>query len=367
MIQNHNENIKNDSEETSLYDLILNIRESWSYLLSKWVIILIAGITGSLLGVTYALTKKPIYIAELSFALQDEKSTGGISGAMSLASQFGVDIGASGGGEFSGDNLLELMKSRSMVEATLLTAVDINGKKETLADYYIDFNELRDGWESRPQLKNIHFFPGADPSKFTLKQDSLLGLFHSSITKTNLSVDKLDKKLSIVYIKVNSKSELFSKYFAEILEQNVSDFYIKTKIKKGAKNVGILQSQTDSVRKSLNSAIGDVASSVDANPSPNPLQQRLRVPSQRRQVDIQANTIILSELVKNLEMSKMSLLQQTPLIQVIDRPILPLEKQKVSKLISLLVGGILSGLLTVIILFGKKRYKKIMSVNQISN
>jgi hypothetical protein len=47
-----------------------------------------------------------------------------------LASQFGIDIGGSVvGGVFKGQNLLSFMVSRSMIEKTLLTTVDINGKK----------------------------------------------------------------------------------------------------------------------------------------------------------------------------------------------------------------------------------------------
>ncbi len=100
---------------------------------------------------------------------------------------------------------------------------------------------------------------------------------------------------------------------------------------------------SDSVRRALNLAITGVASSVDANPNTNPARQVLRVPSQSRQVDVQANQAILTELVKNLEISKVSLRKETPLIQVIDRPILPLEKEKLGKLRGLLTGGLLGG------------------------
>ena len=89
--------------------------------------------------INLAWFKKPVYKAELSFALQDDKSSGGgFSSALGLASQFGIDLGGGrAGGEFSGNNLLELMKSRSMVEKTLLTTVNVKGKTETLADLYI--------------------------------------------------------------------------------------------------------------------------------------------------------------------------------------------------------------------------------------
>ncbi len=361
MHTNDTEQPLDDSDEISLKELILKLILWKNYLLSKWRIILIAAIIGGVIGFAYAYFKKPIYKAELSFALQDEKTGGGLSSALGLASQFGIDLGGgNAGGEFSGDNLLELMKSRSMIEKALLTPISINGKRETLAELYIDFNRLREKWDNEPQLQNIHFLPDADRSKFTLKQDSILGVFHNLLITSNLTVDKVDKKLSIISLKVNSTNELFSKYFTEVLEKVVSDFYVETKTKKGMQNVAILQRQTDSVRRALNAAISGVAVSVDVNPNPNPSRQMLRVPSQRKQVDVQANTAILGELVKNLEIAKMSLLQQTPLIQVIDRPILPLEKEKYGKLRGIIVGLFLLGFLTSIFLIIRKIISEIL-------
>jgi hypothetical protein len=146
-----------------------------------------------------------------------------------------------------------------------------------------------------------------------------------------------------------------------VLTKVVSDFYVQTKTERAAKNVAILQHQTDSVRRMLNAAISGVAISADVNPNPNPSLQTLHVPSLRRQVDVQANTAILTELVKNLEIAKMTLLQETPLIQVIDKPILPLEKDRVGKLKGVILGGIIGGFLTIFALFFDKVCKSIMS------
>jgi hypothetical protein len=170
-------------------------------------------------------------------------------------------------------------------------------------------------------------------------------------------VDKVDKKLSIITVNVTSENELFSKYFTEMLVKNVSDFYIDTKTKKSSRNVNILQRQTDSVRRELNSAISGAASTSDVNPNPNPSLQIIRVPSMRKQVDVQANTAILTELVKNLELSKVSLRRETPLVQVIDRPILPLEKQRFGKFKGILFGGFIFGFITALFLLSKKLLK----------
>jgi len=349
-----------NNEEVSLKNFILKLQEWWKYLLSRWVVILIAALVGGSAGFIYAYFKKPVYRATLSFALEDDKSSGGLEGALGLASQFGFDLGGGGGGAFTGDNLLELMKSRSIVEKALLTEVPIKGKRQTLAELYISFNNLREGWNKNPRLRNISFQANADRSKFSLQQDSVLGVFYNNIIKNNLVVDKTDKKLSIIGINVNSENELFSKNFTEVLAKTVSDFYIDTKTKKSVQNVRILQHQTDSVRRELNAAIYGVASAIDANPNANPTRQVLRATSQHKQVDVQANQAILTQLVQNLELSKMSLRKETPLIQIIDSPILPLEKVQVGKIKEFILGGIVGALLMATGLIIKNVYDKTM-------
>lgn len=86
----------------------------------------------------------------------------------------------------------------------------------------------------------------------------------------------------------------------------------------------------------------------------------LQVPSQRRQVDVQANQAILTELVKNLEVAKVSLRKETPLIQIIDGPVLPLEKERFGRLKGLILGGLIGGLLSVFILAFRKFRKYVM-------
>jgi uncharacterized protein involved in exopolysaccharide biosynthesis len=65
-------------------------------------------------------------------------------------------------------------------------------------------------------------------------------------------------------------------------------------------------------------------------------------------------------LVKNLEVSKVTLRKETPLIQVIDAPILPLEKEKIGKLTGTALGGIIGFFLVVIFLLFGKIFEDIM-------
>ena len=243
----------------------------------------------------------------------------------------------------------------------MITPVKVNNRTITLAEFYIDINKFRETWtEQKSEMKDIRFLPGADPSKFTTEQNSLISSFHNSLIRNNLFIGKQDKKSSIIALRVNSENELFSKYFAEVLSKEVSEFYVETKTKKSANNLRILQHQTDSIRSALTLSMMGVAISTDANPNPNSARQVLRVPSQRRLGDVQANQAILSQLVQNLEIAKMSLRTETPLIQVIDRPVLPLSKEDFSKFEALILGGILGGFIAVFFLVVKIFFERLM-------
>ncbi|MEN2400307.1 Wzz/FepE/Etk N-terminal domain-containing protein [Flavobacterium sp. MC2016-06] len=346
-----------ERDEISLKELIEKVKEWYRYLLTQWKIILIAGLIGAILGLAYSLTQKPIYTATLKFALEDEKSGGGLGGALGLASSFGIDVGGGGGSIFSGSNLTELFKSRLMVEQTLMTPVSVNGKVISLAEMYIQNNKWRDSWNDSPKFKNIQFLPKAEHKYFTRVHDSILGVIYENLSKSSLSVAQKDKEIAITSMDVVSNNELFSLYFCEALARQVGKFYVDTKSKKARENMRILEHQVDSVRSELNSAITGVAVANDNTFNLNPALNVRRAPSVRRQVDVQANTAILTELVKQSELAKVTLRKETPLIQVIDRPILPLKKERFGKVKGLILGSFLFGFLTVLFIIARRLLK----------
>ena len=349
-----------DNDEISLKELIQKIQEWIAYLKTQWKLIIGIAALGGIIGFVYASFQKPSYLATTTFVLEEDKG-GGMGGAMGLASSFGFDLGGGGGGLFTSSNIIELMKSRLVVEKTLLNPVQVAGKEISLANYYIQINKLNEGWAKKPKLSNINFPVNADRSKFSLEQDSILYGISSGLTKNSLVIAQKDKKVSIISLTVKTENELFSKMFCEQLLKETSDFYIETKSKKSRLNVDILQHQADSIRAELNGAITGVAAASDNVYNLNPAYNVKKTPGTRRQVDVQANTAILTQLVAQLELSKVSLRKETPLVQLIDRPILPLEKDKLGRLKSLVLGGFLAGFLYILILIFGRLYRKIIS------
>jgi hypothetical protein len=351
------------SDEISLKELIQKIGEWWKYLLSKWLVIVFCAMAGGGIGLLYAFTKKPEYKAVVTFALEDDKQGGGgLSGALGLASSLGIDLGTSAGGAFSGANLIELMKSRKMVQKTLLSSCTDNNSQTVLANQLLAITKLDKTLANKSSIYQNFSFPlNARQENFSIQQDSVLFLLYDKLFESNiLSVFQKDKKVSIITVEVNAINELFSKAFAENLVTNVSEFYIETKSKKAKNNVAILQRQADSIRNELNLAITGVAITSDNTFNLNPALNVNRIPSAKKQIDVQANTAILTQLVTNLEMAKVTLLRETPLIQLIDRPILPLKKDKPGKAKSLLMGGLLAGIFTALYLILMKMLKQLI-------
>ena len=350
------------NDEITLKELLLKAKEWYVFLFSKWKTIVLAGIIGALLGLGYSFTKKPVYTATLTYALEDGKASGG--GIGNLASSFGVDLGGSGGnnGAFSGANLMELFKSRTMVEKTLLSPVTFNNTTISLAEMYIQEKKWRKTWNEKQKFKNLQFFPNADKTKFTRVQDSIFGVIYNDLSNSALTVEQKDKKIAIGTITFKGTNEYFAQQFTLALTQTVTNFYIETKSKRAKENMDILVRQTDSIRGELNGAITGVAVANDNTFGLNPALNVKRVPSARRQVDVQANTAILTEIVKQAELAKVTLRKETPLIQVIDQPILPLQKVKFGKAKGIVLGGILGGFLVVLGLIMRRIFKEIVGI-----
>ncbi|WP_353170623.1 lipopolysaccharide biosynthesis protein [Flavobacterium sp.] len=348
-----------ENDEITLKELLLKTKEWFTFLLSKSKTIVLAGSIGAVLGLGYSFYKKPIYTASLSYAVEDGKASGGLGGALGLASSFGLDLGGSSGGAFSGSNLMELFKSRTMVEQTLLAPVTQNNKTISLAEMYIQDKKWRGNWEEKPVLKSITFLPNSDRTKFTRAQDSIFGVIYKDLSSESLTVEQKDKKVAIGTITMKGTNEYFAQQFTLALTNTVTDFYIETKSKRAKENMDILVRQTDSIRGELNGAITGVAVANDNTFGLNPALNIKRVPSARRQVDVQANTAILTEIVKQAELAKVTLRKETPLIQVIDQPILPLPKEKFGKAKGIILGAILAGFLTVLGLIVRRIFKEL--------
>jgi uncharacterized protein involved in exopolysaccharide biosynthesis len=173
-------------------------------------------------------------------------------------------------------------------------------------------------------------------------QDSLIKDLVKLIKKEYLLVDKPSRKTTILEIGFDHKDEVLAKIFNENLVKIVNEFYQKTKTLKTGSNLNILQRQSDSVKIVLDSSIMILAETDQNIPNPNPLSKVNLVPYQKAMIDVQVNSAIYQELLKQLELAKVTHRNNMPLIQVIDKPSFPLENSR-WKLFKTLIYGLIFG------------------------
>jgi hypothetical protein len=344
-------------DEISLKELIQKVQSIFSFLLKKWYLIFIAATLCSALGILSAWIKPIKYTAGLTFVAEESKSS--MSGLASLAGQFGVDIGgSSGSGVFTGENILMFLKSETLIRETLFTPYSESGT-ETLADKYAEVYKYKKAWAKNPKIGNIDFSKYVDKN-LPRKEDSLLQVLIADVSK-EYTVDRNNKKATFIEVTTTTRDEAFSKLFTERIVKTGTEWYIQTKTKVKAANVALLQKRADSLGALLNANTYSAAAAqqplVDVNPALRTAPVGAEIATRNK---LMLSTIF-GEVVKNLEMAKFALSQETPVIQVVDRPYYPLVRVKESKLKGLLIGGFLGAFLAIAYLLANKWWKELMA------
>jgi hypothetical protein len=351
------EPIQQETDEISFKELILKIKSVWTFLLTKWRIIVLIGLLGGGIGLLFAYLTPIKYTSKLTFVVEEGKSGGG--GLASLAGQFGFDLGGvSGGGVFSGDNILLFFKSESLCRETLITMYD-STQNVMLVDRYAEVTKMKKRWLRKKKIGEINFSKYRN-GNFPRLEDSLMQEIVKDILKEDLSVSKPDKKSSFIEVKSMMKDEMLSKFFSERMVKIATQRYVDSKIKTKAINVNMLQRKADSLAAVLNNKTYSAAASQQSLIDANPALRSVPIAAEITTRDKTMAATIFGEVIKNLEISKTMLNQETPVIQMVDQSTLPLFKEKIGKLKSLIFGGILGAFLTALFLIGRRFLKTLI-------
>lgn len=344
-----------EDEAFSLKTEINKLSRLLMYALTHWRLLITAAVVGALIGLGYWYWKPISYTARMSFVVEDSKTSGG--GLMSaLAGQFGFDLGnvTGGSGVLSGDNILQLLQSHSMVRKTLLTPADSSSKR-SLADVYAETYGWKAKWKKSSKINRQIDFP-ADQKTFSRTEDSLLQRIIKRILSKELSVNKIDRKLSFIELQTTMQNEALSIAFCERLLQVATDFYVETKTRRLTKNIQRLQLKADSLERALNRKTYSVAEANRMLLDVNPIYAEGGASAEISTRDKFVQSTIYAEIIKNLEMNKTAQIQETPTVQIVDVPERPLSANRIL-LISALISGALiaAALCCILIMYSAKK------------
>ena len=221
-------------QEIKFSDILEQVKLLLQFCLKNPKLFFIIIFSTCLISIVYWSTLNSNFKASTTFIVEESSSKGG--GLSGIASQFGVDLGSVMGGSgsslFSGDNIFDIFRTRTMVEKVLLSEFDdttTESGKQTFADAYM---KMYPSFVKTIILGNktpVGSFYGYDNHLHADRvKDSVLSKIFEKLIKNNLIVQKSNKKGSIIQVSVLTNDEYFSKIFNERLIEEA-----KTKELKG--------------------------------------------------------------------------------------------------------------------------------------
>ncbi len=342
-----------EDDEITLKELILKVKEyAVEIRLNWWILVLfIVPITGYLVYDAY--TTKKTYKAELTFLVNDDKSSSlGLSAALGGLG----DIGDGGKSKF--EKIIALSKSRKIIQTALFRTGEIDGSKDFYANHLIRVLELHKDWEKDTTGLKDFLFKGRIVDSFNRIENKTLLTLQEILIMPPVLLGTYDKKSEILKLSLTTTNEDLSIKLLKVIYEDLSSYYIEKSTTKEERTYKIFRAKADSLKIILRAK--DIAADKfeDKNRGSLFLEDKREVERMKREAYIYNS--LYGETEKNMNVAGFALESKVPYIQDIDMPIAPIKPEKKSKLKALIMGFALGGIIGAIIVILRKIFKESM-------
>lgn len=346
-------------QELTLRDILLGIgaysRELWR---RKWWVVLAAILIGTWFA--WEAYRTPVqYRAELTFMLNEEDGGGAALGG--VLGQFGL---GGGGSEYNLEKVIELSKSRLIIQNVLLDSIEVGGVSDRLGTHLMEVYNLRNKWREMGM---------ETMAEVQLTSDSVSDIGRSGIRVLQslqriiisgydgdpaLASLRSDAGTGIFTYRIVSLDEDLSFGLATSLYEHLSAFYINKSTGNQRLTYTRIKNKADSLSQELNAAEYQLALRRDGSLGLN--LNRDQVARSQLERKVQILNVMYAEAVRNLAAAEFALSNATPFFATIDRPLLPLGRIRASWSQQLGLGLFLGGFLAAVLVFIRYMFLKVM-------
>jgi hypothetical protein len=346
-----------EEDEITLKELILKVQEYFWEVVRNWKWVVLITIPFILLFLYQAISTPVTYHSELTFMVNEDDG-GGIGGVSAILGQFGFAGG--GKGKNNLDKILELAKSRIIVQQVIFDSISVNGRTDYLGNHVIRLYKFHEKWaDDTTGLKEFTF---VDSDLSTRQEKRALKSVYSKIIGgekvKGIFSSKYSKDTGIMQFNAKTVSEELSIELCNILYEYLSSFYVSRTVEKQQQTFDVMLQKVDSVKKIMSSAEYQLADFLDQN------RGLYTAKAKRRELELQRDVRLFNEMyavtLKNFEIADFSLKNKTPFIQLIDEPISPLEPKGESIIKNLIIGSFLGGFIAIFFVLSRKIYNDTM-------
>jgi len=178
-------------------------------------------------------------------------------------------------------------------------------------------------YSGESNFQNVHFKLKLNED-YSIEENKIIQDIYKEITEHHLTAGTSDN--GIVEVNYKSISEPFSKKYLDNLFETISEYYISKSNQKQRETYDIVKYYNDSLQTTLRKTEAAWAILKDKNVFKVKAEGRLN--QLRKTHELEALNAAYIESVKNLELAKFNLINQTPILQLIDQPVFPLKENK---------------------------------------
>lgn len=344
------------ADQISAQEILVKAIDIKNILIKNWYLVLAFAAAGY--GIGFALdllTKKPdTYFANITFNLGGSSSGGSSLGGLGgLAATMGM--GATPDANiFTGENFNYFVKSRPVLERTLMKYITVRGKKVMLANFYIDSSGIKtDEWEKMEAMQTFNF-KGNEPDSFNLEERKALNALVGKLNG-NAEVGPIDRKSSFISLGVTTQSPLLSQNLVENLLKTVEEMYTENQTAKTRKIMIMYKRRTDSLSYVLGKTENQLAKTMDENLFVIAPEAKSQANKLTRNSSFVQN--LYNQSLAEYDNLRLNLIRETPLFTIIEPVQTPLEPKfdlAKKRQIGLFIGLILA----FVIIYFKTLYQK---------
>ncbi len=363
-MNNRTENVEQIQyeDEITLKELILKIKEFFFEVVKFWkLLILLAILFAAFMGYR-AYTSQVSYSAKLTYMVNKNEG-GGLGAIGGILGQFGFNSKAGS----NKDRIVSLSKSRKVIEKVMFKKVIIDNKNDYIANHFITHLDTIDKWygdkfigENKHPLNGFKFKNGFNYDNDTVKT-AIKTIYYKIVggkkTKGCMS-SGYNEDSGILHINTSLGQQELAAAITNTTFDKLSDYYVKKTVEAQKTTYDVVKFKTDSIEALLKIKESNLASVVDKTHFAQTSKVRLKESRLKR--DVMKLSTMYGESLKNLELADFSLKTNTPFVQVIDRPLLPLKGEKPSLIKSLIIGIFLGLFIGAFFVITRKIYRDAM-------
>jgi uncharacterized protein involved in exopolysaccharide biosynthesis len=320
------------------------------------LLLIIITIVFTVLGIFYALTAREEFISTGKILPEFQSKSGGLGQFAGLASLAGVDLGsaASGGADAVRPDLYpDVLKSTPFFLDLFQLKVKTKENKDLLFNQFYDQYVLDN--EIKEENKKIKFPISNQYIAVSYQTEKNLKDLRERINAV------IDKKTGLLTVTVKMPDPVVATLITRYSMDYLTAYIINYRTEKAKKDLNFLAERLDAAKGKYYNNQAKKAQYSDQYQQSMMKLQAADLQRERIESEYKISSSFYNNLLQKYEEAKLKIQQETPVLKVLEPPVVPNKRSEPKRAIVVLISAFLGAIMGVIIaLVRKKNYKQVL-------